>query len=146
MKTARFLVLLLMLKSGYNYAPYVPLDKIMADEAGPIFRALKHNQQSLEEGRPDWSLWLRCFFILLRKQKEKLAKRIEEKEKDLTHLPTLSGKIMKLFEDNQRLQMTQILKMTRAKRSTIKLRLHELVDAGYLKRYGQARSTWYSLA
>jgi DNA-binding Lrp family transcriptional regulator len=61
-------------------------------------------------------------------------------------LPTLSGKIMKLFEDNQRLQMTQILKMTRAKRSTLKLRLHELVDAGYLKRYGQARSTWYSLA
>jgi hypothetical protein len=29
-----------MLKSGYNYAPYFPLDKIMADEGGTVFRAL----------------------------------------------------------------------------------------------------------
>jgi Fic family protein len=146
LKTARFLVLLLMLKSGYSYAPYVPLDKIMADEGGAMFRALKHNQESVEQGNPDWSLWLRCFFIILRKQKDKLETRIDEKEKDLTHLPTLSGRIMKLFEDSQRLQINQIIKLTKGRRSTVKLRLGELVSAGYLKRYGQARSTWYSLA
>lgn len=146
MKTARFLVLLLMLKSGYSYAPYLPLDKIMSDEGGPIFRALRHNQESLEQGKPDWSMWLRCFFIVLRKQKEALEKRINEKEKALTHLPTLSGRIMKLFEDNQRMQIHQIIKLTKGRRSTVKLRLGELVDGGYLKRYGQARSTWYSLA
>ena len=146
LKTARFLILLLLLKSGYNYAPYIPLDKIMAEERGAIFRALKHNQESLEQGRPDWSLWLRCFFVILRRQKEKLSSRIDEKEKDLAHLPTLSGRIMKLFEENQRLQMNQIIKFTRARRSTVKLRLSELVGSGYLKRYGQARSTWYSLA
>ncbi len=146
LKTARFLVLLLMLKAGYNYAPYLPLDKIMADEGGPIFRALKHNQESLEQGKPDWSLWLRSFFLVLKKQKKLLEKRINEKDKAMTHLPTLSGKIMKLFEDNQRMQIHQIIKLTRGRRSTVKLRLGELVGSGYLKRYGQARSTWYSLA
>lgn len=146
LKTARFLVLLLMLKSGYTYAPYLPLDKIMADEGGTVFRALRHNQESLENGTPDWSMWLRCFFIVLRKQKETLEQRINEKEKALTHLPTLSGRIMKLFEENQRMQIHQIIKLTRGRRSTVKLRLGELVEGGYLKRYGQARSTWYSLA
>jgi Fic family protein len=83
---------------------------------------------------------------VLRKQKETLEQRINEKEKALTHLPTLSGRIMKLFEDNQRMQIHQIIKLTRGRRSTVKLRLGELVEGGYLKRYGQARSTWYSLA
>lgn len=146
MKVARFLILLLMLKCGYNYSPYLPLDKIIIEEGGPIFRALKHNQDSLEQGNPDWSLWLRCFFIILQKQKDGLSERLHARKKDLTHLPTLSGRIMKLFEQNQRLQIHQIIKMTKARRSTIKLRLHELVENGYLKRYGQARSTWYSLA
>ena len=146
LKTALFIVLLLLLKSGYNYAPYAPLDKIMAGEGGAIYRALKHNQESVAQGKPDWSLWLRCFFVILRGQKDKLSARINEKDKDLTHLPTLSGRILKLFEENQRLQMSQIIKFTRARRSTVKLRLSELVGSGYLKRYGQARSTWYSLA
>ena len=146
LKTARFIVLLLMLKAGYNYAPYLPLDHIMNDESGMIFRALRHNQESLEQGKPDWSLWLRCFFVLLRKQKELLEQRIDQKQKSLKHLPTLSGRIMNLFEQNQRLQIHQIIKMTRGRRSTVKLRLAELVSDGYLKRYGQARSTWYSLA
>jgi Fic family protein len=146
LKTARFLILLLMLKSGYAYAPYLPLDKIMTEEGGAIFRGLRHNQESLENGTPDWSMWLRAFFIVLRTQKEQLEKRINEKEKDLSHLPTLSGRIMKLFEEHQRLQINQIIKLTKGRRSTVKLRLGELVEAGYLKRYGQARSTWYSLA
>lgn len=145
LKTACFLVLLLMLKSGYGYAPFQPIDKIVFDGGGMVLRALRHNQDSLEVGSPDWSLWMRCFFQILKNQKDGLEGRIFSREKDMAHLPTLSGKILKLFDDHQRLQMSQIVKFTRGRRSTIKLRLGELVDGGYLRRYGQARSTWYSL-
>ena len=144
MRTVRFLILLLLLKSDYRYAPYVPLDRIMEDEGERVFRALSHNQESLEQGRPDWSAWLNCFFDLLVQQKNILDERLNEKDKDLSKLPTLSARVMRLFEEHDRLQMNDIVKLTRGRRSTLKLRLGELVDQGYLRRHGRARSTWYS--
>src|SRR5262249_14000890 len=69
LKTARFLVTVLMLKAGYSYAPYVPLDRVMTDRAEILFQSLQMNQQSLESGHPDWSAWLNCFFLILREQK-----------------------------------------------------------------------------
>lgn len=145
MKTARMLAGLLMLKEGYNYAPYMPLDKIMNARARAVFEALRRNQESLEDGKPDWSAWLFCFFAMLQEQKDTLHERLTAKAKDLSHLPTLSARVMKLFEEHQRLQMKQIIRLANARRSTVKLRLGELVEGGYLKRHGAARSTWYSL-
>lgn len=145
LKTSRLLVTVLMLKSGYSYAPYVPLDRIMNERAEIIFQSLHLNQQSLDGGQPEWNAWLNCFLALLQEQKNILKDRMFEKQKDLSHLPTLSGKILKLFEHHNRLQMKQIVKLTNGRRSTIKLRIGEMVDEGYLKRYGTARSTWYSL-
>jgi Fic family protein len=145
LKISRFLVTVLMLKAGYSYAPYVPLDRFFNERAEIFFQALQINQQSLESGRPEWNSWLNCFFMLLQEQKNTLKDRMFDKNKDLSHLPTLSAKILKLFEHNNRLQMKQIVKLTNGRRSTIKLRLGEMVDQGYVRRYGNARATWYSL-
>jgi Fic family protein len=145
LKLARFLVTILLLKTGYSYAPYIPLDKIVNERAEIFFQALQINQQSLESGRPDWSTWMNCFLLILREQKNVLKDRMFEKNKDLSHMPTLSAKIIKLFEHHKRLQMKQIVKLTNGRRSTIKLRMGEMVEQGYLKRYGNARATWYSL-
>ena len=144
MRIVRFLILLLMLKGGYKYAPFVPLDKAMKEHGQEIYKTLLHNQKTLAEGVPDWTEWLSCFFDLLRAQKEVLLERINEKEKDLSSLPTLSARVMRLFEEHDRLQMKDIVKLTRGRRSTLKLRLGELVEQGYLRRHGTARSTWYS--
>ena len=145
MRAARFLAILVMLKAGYSYAPYVPLDKIMEEKSGEVYRALKNNQDSLNAGRPSWAEWLECFLDILIVQKQTLHKRLYAEEKSFKNLPTLSAKILKLFENHKRLQMKEIIKLTNGRRSTIKLRLGELVDGGYLKRHGQARSTWYAL-
>lgn len=145
LKTVRFLTTVLLLKAGYSYAPYVPLDRVMNERAEILFQSLQLNQQSLESGNPDWTAWLNCFFLILREQKDILKDRMFNKEKDLSHMPTLSGKILKLFQHHNRLQMKQIVKLTNGRRSTIKLRLGEMVDQGYVRRYGNARATWYSL-
>jgi len=144
-RTVYFTVLLLMMKAGYAYAPYVPLDRFMSENATKILKALRHNQHSLEAGRPDWSVWLEAFIDILKAQKDALDDRLNEKDKDLSHLPTLSARILAQFEDHERLQMNDIIKLTNGRRSTIKLRIGELVEQGYLKRHGQARNTWYAL-
>ena len=134
-----------MLKAGYKYAPYVSLAPLISDRAEDFYNALKANQNSLEAGKPDWSAWLMCFLGLLESQTETLYARLYGKETELQNLPELSARIMALFKEHQRLQMKEIIKLTRGRRATIKLRLSELLEAGYLRRHGQGRGTWYSL-
>lgn len=145
LRVIRFLLILILLKAGYMYAPYVSLAPIMEEKAAAVYKALKANQDSLEAGKPDWSAWLRCFLMLLQDQKETLYGRLYGKESEIGNLPALSARIMALFKEHQRLQMKEIVKLTRGRRATIKLRLSELLEAGYLHRHGQGRATWYSL-
>lgn len=144
-KTLHLLLNVFMLKSGYTYAPYAPLGPILNERTDDFFTALKNNQNSLENGAPDWGLWLSFFFGCLAQQADILRTRFDHKKDKITNLPALSAKIMALFEDHKRLQMKEIVRLTKGRRSTIKLRLQELVEGGYLKRHGKARSTWYAL-
>jgi len=140
-----FLIILILLKSQYTYIPYVSLSKLIDARAAKFHQTLKHNQISLEEGKPDWSQWLTCFLEIMRDQKNELHSRLYDKEHEIGDLPALSARIMALFKEHKRLQMKQIIKLTNGRRATIKLRLSELLESGYLRRHGQGRGTWYSL-
>ncbi len=144
-KLLHFLILLVLLKKGYTYAPYVPLAPLFQAQAHAFWTALHENQRSLETGSPAWEHWTGFFLGLLQVQKNSLLQKLYGQETALQNLPALSAKIMGLFKQHQRLQMKQIVSLTNGRRATLKLRLAELVDAGYLRRYGQARATWYSL-
>ena len=143
-KLMRLMVTLLMLRAGYNYAPYISFEQILAERSVAYFNALKATQDNIEEGRMDFAPWITFFLEALAAQKDQLEDNIARAGKDISGLPALSLKIMKLFEDKERLQMKEIERLTRGRRSTLKLRLAELVEQGYLKRHGQARSTWYA--
>ncbi len=143
-KLARMLVILLMFKEGYSYAPYSTLDDILEERGDEFYAALKHTQTTLAKGNIEWDTWLEFFFSILKAQKDKLEKRVEKGSSEIVNMPALSTKILKQFEKHDRLSMKEIERLTRGKRSTLKLRLGELVEGGYLIRHGQARATWYS--
>ncbi len=143
-KLARMLIILLMFKEGYSYAPYATLDDILNENADEYYKALQHTQKTLATGKIDWDIWLEFFFGILKEQKDKLQSRIEKGSSEIVNMPELSTKILKLFDKHDRLSMKEIEQLTRGKRSTLKLRLVELVDGGYLMRHGRARATWYS--
>lgn len=143
-KLARLLVILLMFKAGYGYAPYSTLDDLLQERAEDYYKALTHTQKTLATGKIDWDVWLEFFFELLKAQKDKLQVRIEKGGSEIANMPGLSTKILKLFDKHDRLSMKEIERYTRGKRSTLKLRLGELVEGGYLMRHGKARATWYS--
>lgn len=143
-KLARILVVLLLFKAGYSYAPYSALDSILHENAEEFYKALKHTQDTLASGRVDWDVWMEFFFTVLKAQKDHLKSRIQRSSSEIVNMPGLSTKVLKLFEKHDRLSMKEIERLTRGKRSTLKLRLGELVEGGYLMRHGQARATWYS--
>ena len=142
-KLARLLIILLMFKAGYSYAPYSTLDSLLQERADDYYKALKHTQDTLAKGKVDWDMWLEFFFDLLKMQKDKLQERVEKGSAEIVNMPALSTKILKLFDKHDRLSMKEIERLTRGKRSTLKLRLGELVEGGYLMRHGKARATWY---
>ncbi len=143
-RLARLLIVLLMFKAGYSYAPYSALDPVLNEKMQDYFEALQHTQQSLESGKADWGPWLSFFFGLLKDQKDHLQERLEKGGDKIADMPALSTKVLKLFESNERLSMKEIERLTRGRRSTLKLRLGELVHGGYLMRHGKARATWYA--
>jgi len=76
--------------------------------------------------KPDWEAWLIFFLRSVVKQKDALAK-----------------KIAALLPDHETLTLSQSVKFTQGKLSTVKLRLKELVEKGYLVPKGQGRGAYY---
>ncbi len=76
--------------------------------------------------KPDWEARLIFFLRSLVKQKDALAK-----------------KIVALLPDHEILTLSQIVKLTKGKPSTAKLRMKDLVEDGYLVPKGPGRGAHY---
>ncbi|MCG8320750.1 MAG: Fic family protein [Cytophagales bacterium] len=145
-RLSRVLTTLLLLRAGYQYVPYSSLEYVIEMNKDNYYLALRQSQKTLKTGKPDYQPWLMFFFQSLKAQKQRLEKRIGSAEKFYNALPALSETILKLFGHHRRLSTGEIERQTGESRATIKKRLGELVQAGYLVRHGKGRSTWYSLA
>jgi len=143
-KMACLLATILLVKEGYGFTVYERLDRSFKKEADWVLLALKKNRESLDSGQPHWETWCVCFLSMLKNMTSVLEERLRLSEENLSSLPTLSSQIMALFKQGERVSMKEIIQKTGGRRSTLKLRLKELLEQGYLRRHGQARSTWYS--
>lgn len=145
-RLSRILTTLLLLQADYQYVPYVSLESIIEENKDLYYKALRRTQTTLKDVAPDWEPWLAFFLRCLKKQKTNLAAKInQEKDTSDPSLPLLSGQILKLFDEHQRLTIAQMVELTGANQNTLKVRLRELVNAGRIQRHGKARATWYSV-
>lgn len=61
-------------------------------------------------------------------------------------LPALSVRILELVQEHGRVKTSDIETLTGESRSTIKVRLSDLVQRGMLARYGKGPGTWYAFS
>jgi len=144
-RLSRVLTTLLLLQSGYGYVVYSSLETIIEDNKESYYLALRKTQQSLKSEAPNWLPWLIFFLRSLKKQKDRLAKKIERENLFQSALPELSVTILELAKEHGRISTKEIEQVTGNSRSTIKARLNELVEMKKLIRHGKGRSTWYSI-
>jgi Fic family protein len=144
-KLVILLINVLMLKSGYRYVPFASLDESMEARTFQMYEALIDHQNSLEAGAPEWSAWIKCFLDILIDQKNTLLATLGQNTNTISEMPALSIAIMDVVAAQKRTTMRDIMRQTKGRRSTIKLRLQELIDKNYIKRHGAGRSVWYSL-
>ena len=143
-RLSRVLTTLLLLKSGYSYVPFSSLETVIEDNKDSYYLALRRTQQSLKTDNPDWNAWLLFFLRSLKRQKDRLAVKLEREKIMHSSLPELSVKILELAKEHGRITTGEIESYTQAPRSTIKARIKELINMKKLIRHGQGRSTWYS--
>jgi len=149
-RLVRFLMMLLMLKAGYRYAPFASLEDAFDAHAAHVYEALQAQQQSIEDGAPDWQAWLTCFADVLLAQIAPLKAQLQGQETSeqilaTTDMPELSIKLLDVIRTHKRATMKELIAGTQGRRSTIKLRMQELVHDGLVKRHGAGRGVWYSL-
>ncbi len=144
-RLSRVLTTLLLLKSGYTYVPFSSLETVIEDNKDSYYLALRRTQQSLKTDSPDWNAWLLFFLRSLKRQKNRLAVKLEREKIMQSYLPELSVKILELAKEHGRITTREIENYTQASRSTIKARISELIEMKKLIRHGKGRSTWYSL-
>ena len=144
-RLSRILVTLMLLRAGYDYVPYASLEHIVEENKELYYKALRRTQTTLKTDSLDWESWLRFFLRALKKQKNNLEFKVEQgKSNNDVDLPTLSVKVLKLFDEHERLTISEIVQLTGANQNTLKVRLRELVNAGRIQRHGKGPATWYS--
>jgi Fic family protein len=142
-RLSRVLTTLMLLRAGYGHVPFSSLESIIEASKEGYYRALRRTQTTLASKKPDWEAWLIFFLRSLVKQKEALAKKIAIEDTQATDLHPLAKKIVALLPDHETLTLSQIVKLTQGKPSTVKLRLKELIEKGYLVPKGQGRGAHY---
>jgi Fic family protein len=145
-RLSRILTTLLLLKGGYSYVPYSSLESVIEANKESYYLALRRTQTTLDQAQPDWEPWILFFLRSLQRQKRKLAEKLEREKLIASDLPLLGQSILDLVRQHGRISMSEIVRATGQSRSTIKLRLTELVRKSILIRHGKGRATWYTQA
>jgi Fic family protein len=145
-RLSRGLTTLLLLKTGYAYVPYSSLESVIEGNKQSYYLALKKTQDTLDNANPDWEPWLLFFLQTLQKQKLRLQEKMERERIFQGEISVLGIKILDLIQERGNTQMAEIENITGESRSTIRLRLNELVKLGRLTRHGKGPATWYTLA
>jgi Fic family protein len=147
-RLSRVLTTLMLLRAGYAYVPYASLERVIEDNKDLYYKALRRTQTTLKGDAPDWEPWIGFFLRSLKKQKDRLAVRLDHERASQASddsLPDLAREVLKALRAQERLTIAELVEITGANRNTIKVRLRELVAAGRVRQHGKARATWYSL-
>jgi Fic family protein len=144
-RLSRALTTLALLRAGYRYVPYSSLERIIEDSKDEYYLALRRAQATLDEDESLLMDWITFFVRALHRQKEVLARKIEQ-ERLMAPLAPLSEKLLAIVAEHGRVTVRDAEALTKANRNTIKDHLSKLVDAGRLVRRGRSRGTWYEKA
>lgn len=143
-RMSRALTNLLLLKSGYEYIPYISLDEIIEQTKTGYYLSLRATQKNHKAKREDITPWLIYFLNVLGEQTER-AKNLIENNQPEKLLSEKQVEILNLFNDKNELTVAKINNFLNNKIPlvTIKQALSRLMFQKLIERIGQGRGTRY---
>ena len=145
-RLSRILTTLMLLRAGYAYVPYSSLESVIEQNMEGYYLSLRRTQGTIRTDAPDWNPWLEFFLRALRRQKQRLERKMERERIMLAQMPELSVLILELAREHGRVTVAEAVRVSGGSRNTIKDHLKALVEQGHLTLHGAGRGAWYGLA
>jgi Fic family protein len=144
-RLSRILTTLLLLRTGYAYAPYSSLESVIEQSREGYYLALRQTQGTIRTDAPDWQPWVLFFLRALQQQMHRLAKKVERERIVLSAMPELSVRIVEHAREHGRVTIGDMATLTGTNRNTLKVHFRQLLGKGHLVMHGRGRGAWYAL-
>ena len=141
-RLSRVLTNLLLLKSGYEYIPYVSHEKLVEDNKVDYYMALRKSQNTMRGCKPNIAPWLEFFLSVVYKQAE-MAIQLLSKESIDKILSPKQLVVWKYLQGVDEAAPREIGKKTKVARPTVKQVLSKLLALKKIERVGLGRTTRY---
>lgn len=141
-RLSRILTNLLLLKSGYEYIPYVSHEKLVEDNKVDYYMALRKSQNTMRGRKSNIAPWLEFFLSVVYKQAEMAIQLLSKESVD----KILSPKQLLVWKYLQGVDETtpgEISAETKVARPTVKQVLNKLRALKKIERVGLGRTTRY---
>jgi Fic family protein len=142
-RLSRALTILLLLKTGYTYVPYVSLDEIIEEKKIEYYLALRRTQSKHKTKKEDITEWLNFLLDALLEQ-VKRAQAIMEEDQPEKLLSEKQLSVYQLFR-TETLSVSEISKLLKdtIPMATLKQALPRLVTLKLIEKIGSGRGTRY---
>jgi len=141
-RLSRILTNLLLLKSGYAYAPYVSHEKLIEENKADYYIALRRSQKKLKDEASDIADWLE-FFLSICLEQGKAAINLLSKENVEKLLSPRQLAVWQYLEKTGEATPLEITKAAKVARPTVSQALEVLLRLKKIERIGQGRATRY---
>lgn len=142
-RLSRALTILLLLKTGYTYVPYVSLDEIIEEKKIEYYLALRRTQSKHKTKKEDITEWLNFLLDALLEQVKRAQAIIEEDQPE----KLLSEKQLSVYQlfRTETLSVSEISKLLKdtIPMATLKQALPRLVALRLIEKIGSGRGTRY---
>lgn len=141
-RTSRVLTNFLMLKSGYEYMPYVSHEKFVEDNKSDYYLALRKSQGNYKKRQSDIVPWMIFFLTIILKQ-AKIAIDINDSERIELFLSEKQLKVWQYFQDHEFVTSKDIRENLGIKEATVLQIFNKLLDMKKIERLGMGRGVRY---
>lgn len=141
-RTSRVLTNLLLLKTGYEYMPYVSHEKFIEDNKNEYYLALNKSQKTRKTDREDISPWLLFFLNILLKQTQ-MAIGLLTKESIENLLSEKQSTVWNYFNEHEIITPKELRNKLKIAGPTVTQILNKLLEMKKIERMGEGRATRY---
>lgn len=141
-RTSRVLTNLLLLKTGFDFVPYVSHEKFIEDNKDAYYLALNKCQKELKKAEPNIVPWFLFFLELIRDQ-AKLAVELSLKERIEVLLSKKQLAVWSFILENKETTPKEIREALDMPVPTVLQAVNKLLDMRKIERLGEGRSVRY---
>lgn len=143
-RLARALTTLLLLRAGYDYAPYASLEKIIEDNKREYYVALRASQVATRTAPATYDVWLEFFLKASSAQQSRLEE-VLERGLQQTELPAPQVRILRAIGERGPMTTPALSEHLGLPQRTVRYHLRRLTRVGKLAAGTQRAGRLYSL-